>query len=383
MTSAQLREQLLLRPSSELDPYRIPTTLSRVWKDFQKQHPQENAVRLSSHNLLVVCQGEEHLKGLGKDLDELLQQYPGRTVVVVLDDNQPEIVGYLSVFTRNRMLAGELVVLHGPSNGAPLPSMLAPLWQDGLPIVTIWRGCPPYEESWFLNLVEISTRLVVDCGRVRGSNLTELVAPLLPLRKLMRDSYLAPQAFTDFNWGRVYVWRDWLASLFDRPERRKLLPQVDLVELESWTLPGETLPSLNTLYLGSWLIRQLGWKVTEALREIPGGYQARCGNVSLRFYCRSTDEPDMLGRPVRVTLRGNCGAEPFRLSVERDSNNSSTLVLGGTGPCFPPNAAGHGHRLQLARMNNLSLIGHELESDGRDRIYEGVLETLLILTGQE
>jgi len=388
VTSSEVRDRIFQRPPAELDPYKIPATLAQAFKDFQNAHQQET-LRLCSHNLLLVCQGVEHSQHLARDLDQLLQCYPGRVVVVVLDpEHQGEVAGYLSVFTRKHVLAGELIGLHFGPNGAPLPSLVAPLWRDGLPVVTFWRGRPPYGESWFLNLVENSTRLVVDSQQDQAAGLQDLVTPLIPLWDLIRDPYLAGQAFTDFTWGRLSTWRDWIASLFDRPDRRRLLRQIDAVEIESWALPGHTVPGLSALYLASWLMNQLSWKEFSPLQPVPGGYEAEVQGFPLRFYTRSSDESSVLGRPVRVTFRGHCGQEPFRLSVERDSTNSSTLVLGGTGPCFPPSGGSSdhespsaGHRLHVVPMQASSLMGQELEMDGRDLVFERVLETLLRLTG--
>jgi glucose-6-phosphate dehydrogenase assembly protein OpcA len=378
VTSEEVRNLLFVRESVELDPYRIPATLSKLFKDFQQEHPDEHAVRLCCHNLLIVCSTPLEARGLGADLDELLQQYPGRAVAVVLDaEHSGPVSGFLGVYTHRHQMAGQLIGLHFPASGAPLPSMVAPLWQDGLPLVTFWRGSPPYAESWFLALVENCTRLVVNSGVTGGQSLQEVIEPLLPLWSLMRDPYLASQAFTDVSWARLCVWRDWIAGLFDRPDRRKLLPYIDNVELEGWSLPGDTVPHLSVLYLAAWLAHPLGWKLTRPLQPVPGGYEARFNDFPVRFYTRSSDDPEFLGRPVRCTFRGHYQGEPFRLSVERDSNDSSTLVLGGSGP----GCGSVGHRLHLDRLNNLALMGQELETDRRDQLFESALETLLAMTG--
>jgi len=286
----------------------------------------------------------------------------------------------LSQYLRKEHPAGELIGLHFPNDGKPLPSIVAPLWQDGLPMVTFWRGQnPPYEESWFLALVENCTRLVVNSGVEGGKSMEEVIQPLLPLWKLIRDPYLTSQAFTDVSWARLHVWRDWIAGLFDRPDRRKLLGLVESVELEGWSLPGDTVPHLSVLYLASWLSHQMRWNLTQPLHPVPGGYEVSFEKLAMRFYTRSTDDSQLLGRPVRVTLRGQSGGSAFRLSVERDSNNSSTLVLGATGPGC--SSASGGHRLHLERLNNLSLMGQELETDRRDWLFEKSLEALLNMSG--
>lgn len=378
MTSEAVRDLLFLQPPTDLDPHRIPATLAQVFKDFQKDHQDQHALRLCSHNLLIVCSTPAEAAGLGKDLDELLQQYPGRAVVAVLDpEHNGPVVGWYSLYIRKHQMAGELIGLHLCAHAAPLPSMVAPLWQDGLPMVTIWRGQPPFETSWFGALVENCTRLVVDSGINGGTSLEEVIAPLRPLWSLIRDPYLASQAFTDVSWARLHVWRDWVASLFDRPDRRRLLPHVEVLELEGWALPGDTVPHLSVLYMAAWLSHQLKWRLREPLHPVPGGYEMRLANFPVRFYTRASDDPEFLGRPVRITLKGHFNGEAFRLSVERDSNDSSTLVLGGSGPC----CGSTGHRLHLERLNNLALMGQELETDRRDWLFERSLETLLTMCG--
>jgi len=378
VTFEEVRRLIFVGDSVDLDPHNIPATLSKVFKDFQKQHGDQQVVRLCSHNLLVVCSSPARAQGLARDLDELLQQYPGRVVVVVLDaEHTGPVQGCLRVYTRKHQMAGQLIGLHFPESGAPLPSMVAPLWVDGLPTVMFWRGSPPYGSSWFDALVENCTRLVVDCASGGDRSLEEVVEPLRPLWDLIRDPYLSSQAFMDESWARLSVWRDWVAGLFDRPDRRQLLPYVELVELEGWGLPGDTVPHLSVLYLAAWLATSLDWKLSSRLRPIPGGYEAGIGQVPFRFYTRSSDDSELLGRPVRMTFRGTYLEQPFRLSVERDSYDSSTLVLGATGP----GCGASGHRLRLDRLNNLALMGQELETDRRDRLFERSLEMLLNMTG--
>lgn len=379
MTPEEFKKLLFVKETVEVDPHKLPGTLARLYKQQQKDHPEENHTRLCTHNLLILCGSPAEAEGLDTDLDELMQHYPGRTVVVVFDpDHQEPVWGLLAQYTRKEHPAGDLIGLHFPNDGKPLPSMVAPLWVDGLPMVTIWRGQPPYEASWFLALVENCTRLVVDSGVAGGKSLAEVIAPLEPLWKLIHDPYLASQAFMDVSWARLYIWRDWIAGLFDRPDRRKLLHLVESVELEGWSQPGDTVPHLSVLYLAAWLSHQLKWKVSRPLHAVPGGFEVGFEKLLMRFYTRSTDDPEFQGRPVRVSLRGHCDGQAFRLSVERDSNNSSTLVLGATGPAANGSS---GHRLHLERLNNLALMGQELETDRRDWLFEKSLETLLEMSG--
>lgn len=360
-----------------LDPHRIASTLTGVWKEFQKTC-DGNCMRLCSHNLLIVCSGQERATEMMADLEELLPNNPGRTVLAVLDSaHTGPVQGEFRVFTRGRNLAGELVRLQLPCDAAPLPSMVAPLWQDGLPTVLLWRGEPAYGTRWFSQLIENCTRFVIDSNFRPQPTMVETVRSLRSFWSLMRDPYLATHGFMDFGWGRMQIWRDWVASLFDRPDRRKLLPLVESIEVENWAPAGQTVPGLNSLYMAAWLVHHLKLPVTEVLTPVASGYEARFGNVDFRFYSRTTDDAEMLGRPVRITFSGHSDGEAFRLSVERDKTECTNLVLGGSGPC----GGGSGHTLHLERMNSLTLLGQELETDGRDRQFERVLETLLHMTG--
>lgn len=373
MTWEQLRDWIFVGPTTELDPHRIGATLREVWKEFQKTCSEGQCLRLCTHNLLVLCSGPEYARGLAPDLEELLQSYPGLAVVAVVDpDHEGPIQGAYKVFTRRKQFAGELVAVRLGAHASPLPSMVTPLWVDGLPIVLICRGPVPYGTGWFGQIVESSTRVVIDSDSFRDAPLEERLLSLARLHELRQDPYLATHAFIDLAWARLQIWRDWVAGMFDRPDRRKLLPQIESIELECWALPGAVEPGMTGLYLGAWIVSQMGWPVPR-LEAAPGGFEGMAGDVRLRFFCRTTDDTAMLGRPVRVTLRG---AE-FRLSVERDCNDCSTLILAGSGA----GASGTGHTLHLSRMNNLTLMGRQLDTEGRDRQFERVLDTLLQMTG--
>lgn len=378
MTGEQAFKLVFNHDFQSVNPHALTSKLSQVWKEFQASQSDVECVRLCSHNLLIVLTEPSLIRKLPHELDELLLNYPGRVVVAILDaEHSGDPEGAYKLYTRRGQLAGELVAVHLGQDGSPLPSMVAPLWQDGLPLVTIFQGAPPYGSGWFGQLVENCTRLVIDTGQQPAASPDDVVAPLLPFWKLSRDPYLAPQAFSDFSWGRLYIWRDWIASLFDRPDRRRLLPFVQAVEIEVWSRPGEHVPSMQALYLGAWLVSQLGWSIDGPLHETRGAWEVQVNGFPVRFYTRATEDADKLGRAARVTFSGVCDEQPVRLSVERDSNDGSTLVLGASGP----GCTSSGHTLHLESMDNLTLIGHQLEATGRDLAYERVLETLLTMTG--
>jgi hypothetical protein len=378
VTFEEVTQFVFVDEPTPLDPHRIGSVLSGITRDFKAQNPERHVMRMCSHNLLIVCTDPTLTRGLNRVLHGILTAYPGRTVVAVMDPalNGP-VQGAYKVFTRKGMLAGELIALHFPADGSPLPSLVSPLWVDGLPIVTVWRGQPAYGTNWFMQLVENASRLVIESGHLPCSDLSEVTASLRPFYDLVRDPYLAPQSFMDFSWGRLAVWRDWTASLFDPPERRPLLRSVECVEIEGWSWPGETVPGLLSLYMAGWLVQQLGWKVQAPIEPAPGGYRLKLEGREIRFYCRTTELKDQAGRPVRLTFRGEHEGERFNLSVERSSSDSRTLLLGASGP----GCTGVMHVLHLQRLNNQSLMGKELETDSRDPQFERVLETVLMMTG--
>ena len=402
MSPAAVRDLLFDGPCCDVDPYKIGSTLRQAWKEHCVNGSEDAQMRVCTHNLLMVCSRPENAANLAKNLRELATLYPGRWVVVVLDpDDQGPIRGWYrieSLTNRPGRLSGEVVVLHAPGDpGSSLHSLLTPVWQDGVPVFLWWLGQPPYKADWFETLVETSTRVIVDSGGFSSSSSSaDEVARLLEgLARFVYDRYHQDQTFSDLTWGRLIVWREWVASLFDQPAHRELLHRFQQVRIDCWAHQGQPSISLLGLYTAGWLAHLLRWTVEEPLR--PDGAEFVCkmrsnGNTfDVRFGSPPCEIEDLQRRLVCVSFEGKTqGGKDFHLSVERTVDQVFTL----TRRCVvegPPLRGAEGgvsdgdedttHSMQHARLTSKELVGQQLETYGHDRVFEGALSATLAIVG--
>jgi glucose-6-phosphate dehydrogenase assembly protein OpcA len=384
-----VRDLLFDGPCCELDPFHIGSTLRNAWREHRLGSPDEAQMRVCTHNLLMVCSKPENATGLARNLRELATLYPGRMVVVVLDSEaKGESKGWYrieSLANRPGKLSGELVVLHLPNDKAStLHSLLTPVWQDGVPVFLWWLGQPPYAEDWFETLVETSTRVILDSGGFRSSaSSPEEVARLLEgLARFVYDRYHQDQTFSDLTWGRLIVWREWIASLFDPPHHRELLQRFTQVRIDCWAKHGDPSISLLALYTAGWMAHLLRWTVQEPLKLDHGEFVCHMrsnGNTfEVRFGRPPCEAEDLQRRLVAVSFEGNTeDGLGFHLSVERTLDQLFTL----TRRCVIDGEEDATHAMQHARLAAKDLVGQQLETYGHDRVFEGALSATLAIVG--
>lgn len=380
------RELLFAGECSELDPYRAGERLRQVRKEAQAD---ESMMRVCTMNLVVVCRGRGAAHGIAPRIEEIACKYPGRIVVALLEPEQtgPMQAWYAmkDVCGRPGQLGSEIVGFYVPGDGEPIFSMINPLLHDGLPVFFWSRGDMPYESNWFRNLVEASTRVILDTLLEEGSCFahgpTACAKLLEPFYRLVTDRYHMESSFTELTWGRTRTWRDLVATFFDRPDRAALLPALSRAEIETWSLGDPPCVSMQSMYVAGWLTRQLGVEVSETLQADREGYSCNLRRGGAKFHLalryRYTNDPKLIGRLSRVSLGGQLPRGPFRLSVYREAGDADTVLFSGTGT----DSAMTEHALHLSPLSPLELLGQELEFTGRDSVFEGSLAKLLELGG--
>lgn len=132
---------------------------------------------------------------------------------------------------------------------------------------------------------------------------------------------------------------------------------------------GEAIPG--------WLLRQLKLEIQGPLQPDEHGQSARLrslGGVEAKLLLRyqDTEDQDLVARLASVTFRGRLEGNPFRLGVERNQQDSETLVRTGLST---------GNALHVRRLVTRQLLGAEVETFGRDPVFEGALRKALDLAG--
>jgi len=358
-----------------LDPTKCSERLASYWHDFQAARKDMPCLRVSTMNLVVVCQTPAEAEGAADDLEQIAGSFPARVVVAVLDSEATQLSGWFharSLPERDQHLCWEMVGLHVP-NGEQLPSLVIPLLRDGLPVFLWWRGTPPFASAWFEHLVETSRRVLLDSKTF--DDYTSLGSYLRPVVALTFDKYHQEQAFSDLSWGRLRQWRELVTGLFDRPNNLLKLPEIKTLSIEYYEDSDDPAgPPPMPMYMAAWICSRMSWTPKQPLAKCEGGFATDCGQVQLRITAVPTDDPGFADRLLSVNFEG----DGFEFGVERDEADPERIGLSGV---FSREQIMRS--LQRSRRATHALMAYELENLGRDAVFTSVLTTALELAGQE
>ena len=131
-----------------------------------------------------------------------------------------------------------------------------------LPAYLWWVGDPPSDDAVFSNLIELSSRVIVDS--------TTFFNPEQDIHTLALIRQATPEcALSDLNWGRITPWRQLIVQFFDIQAYRPYLDGVITIEIEHAAAPlatptrseqGDVSPNpACALLLAGWLKARLGW----------------------------------------------------------------------------------------------------------------------------
>jgi glucose-6-phosphate dehydrogenase assembly protein OpcA len=136
----------------------------------------------------------------------------------------------------------EVVRLDGPAAGDGLASMAASLLLPDLPVFLMWVAPPDFERPVFRALRPLATRLVTDSTRFPAT-LDRLAALIAQDREVV----------TDLAWTKITGWREVVASIFDDPDQRAALDELERVSIDY--VGGS---DAQARLLGGWLVSSTG-----------------------------------------------------------------------------------------------------------------------------
>ncbi len=381
-----VRELLFSKPTCELDPFCIQKTLCDVWHDFQNVHCGETCSRLCTINLVVICNSPSDAEGLSDELESVSKFYPGQIVMVVLDS---DFAGPTEAWYRfdtspkhPAQLGSEWIGIHCSSDGKPLPSLLAPLWKEDLPNFLWWRGTPPYHETWVRHILESSHRIILDscCYGILPRPMGDFCESLAPIRKiheLVTNPYHHELLFSDLNWNRLQTWREWLAGLFDAPERLQSLGTLQQIEIVTWAPARDITPSIHAMYTAGWLAHQFRLKMVEPCQPDGEGHRAildgSWGRVEFLFRYSSCKNDSMVARLARVSFSG----PGYRWSIERCEDRSGALQRQVSRVLNSSSESSESSSLELANLDARQMLSVELDNHMRDNTFESALAMAL------
>jgi glucose-6-phosphate dehydrogenase assembly protein OpcA len=307
-------------------------------------------------------------------LDEVNEQHPGRTFLLIADreTDRSGLEAYVS--TRCRILhgsgkevCGEQVTVEakGPAVGTAATA-IAPLLVPDVPVFLWWKDVPDYQDKLWQQLVATSDRVVVD-----SACFDKPYEDLKSLALLLKDKG-DDVRLSDLNWGRLTTWRTLVASFWDVPAYRSALDEIDTISIVFCRRENasEDLTPKALLLVG-WLSSRLGWHVAGFKRE---GDRAvftfntvrRQISVSLREVNTADSGNDEL---YDVKLAASNGSAQFSIACSRDRRRLSTEAR-IEGEVMAGRTLAYESRTEGQRLSN------ELSFLSRDQVFEDCISSV-------
>ncbi len=368
--------------SEELETSRVERELERLWaeltaqRDLRQNHVATDGdvglMRASTLNLVVSVESIDDAQEIEGVINQLSELTPSRTIILVrapTESDSPSLSIRLSVHQHESSKmrpAVQFECLTIALKGEPptsLASVASSLMVPELPTFLWWCGTSLPMTSLFMELAEISDRLLVDSASLdhRGRTIIEL-------SNLIHRSKIGLKA-SDFAWTRLVPWRQVVAQFFDSTIAQLSLETIDEVVI-TYERPqdGKSSGLTSALMAAGWLSTRLGWQAPGELVRTHNGWRVtlRAGKVGrrreviLRLHPTSESVDTCLASLTLAAIAPAAGL----YSVERTGANTlMTRTENAEAPVVS-------RAVYLHAQENVSLLEHELRHFGRDVVFE-------------
>ncbi len=292
--------------SVSVAPDRIEQELLSLWRRASERAQADGAAfavtRACQWNLLVHTHGESELLTMKQVLDTVSETVPSRMLVLheseaptdgsVIGDDGAALHASVeanfrhSASGRREFVAEEITIETPQLHSRRLPSLVRSLLLPDVPTALLVHN-PALDSDWLRPLCADTDRFIFDSGRLRSGS--ELAQVTRVLTELWPDNETQVELM-DLGWLRLWPWRLLLSSLYDSPESRAGLPQLDEIEV-GFSAGAQA----SALLLSGWLIGRLHLAQAGTLEEdgtvalLPGAGSAVTRPVRLRLRVRETD----------------------------------------------------------------------------------------------
>ncbi|MFL5761618.1 MAG: glucose-6-phosphate dehydrogenase assembly protein OpcA [Thermomicrobiales bacterium] len=373
--------------SQELDTVRVEREIERLWVEMTAQRdlqrPQRIAadgdvglMRASTLNLVVTVEKHDDADEVERIISQLSELTPSRAIILVrtpVKDDEPSLMIRLSVHQHeaSKLRPGiQFECLTVGVKGEPstsLASVASSLLVPELPTFLWWCGTSLPMTALFMELSEISDRLLIDSATIdrRGRTLIEL-------SNLIHRSKIGPKA-SDFAWTRLLPWRQAVAQFFESVSAQQSLETIDEVVIGYERNRSERVSGLaSALLIAGWIATRLEWQAPGELVRTHDGWR-----VTLRA--------GRAGRRREVILRLRPEDEALdaclaKLSMAAVSPHAGMYFIERVGPhtlmtrSETTDAPVVSRAIYLHAQDIATLLEHELRHFGRDLVFEESLQ---------
>ncbi len=351
---------------AQVDASAIERELARLWNAATEaeQTGGEALMRACLFNFVILTD-TTRISHVTEVTARLTALRPNRAIVAALStgadpaDSAPRMEAWVqahcALMTPGRpQVCGEQITIIAPRDaGTHIPGIVLSLLEPDVPVVIWWAFDRVPGGTVLTHLQSVADRLILDTAHMDGAEAA--------LRSVQRQ-IAAGVAISDLAWGRLTVWREQIAQLFDAPSALQQLWSIERIEIEhGWR--GAT----AALLLAGWLATRLNWRM--AKKRDTGVVLTRSdgGEVLLECARVETTAVDSLAAVTLLTAHS-------RLTVTRSASGDHLKACAIIDGLAPVERAVH-----LPPLDTAALIVDELRLARRDPIYETALRQALDL----
>jgi glucose-6-phosphate dehydrogenase assembly protein OpcA len=362
-SGAPQAEEFLSGKLAHVDVAGIEKELRKLWKQAAHgEDPDSGAgtvVRACSLNLILISSDDDAEQACSDILDEIEQGHPCRSILAIF---RPQKAHRLDAWVSARchllgsskqICSEQITVCCDGGKPQELSSVVRPLILPDLPVFIWWRQ-PRLNWSEFSVLHTCARRFVVDSTRYAFEHRL-----LIDTAQLIASNQHCLYV-SDMTWRRLHAWCRATAYSFDGfPMPVDALSQVKQVRIE-FAGEGDSVSNVALLFTG-WLASRLGWQPV-ALTSSGAKFKSNGRDVEVIFAaCRGTDSASGLLKRLRVSFEN----DRRELQIELEQTSEAEFVVARADNSDEKEAT------RIAQhLNEVDLIGQELEHLGPDPIYE-------------
>jgi glucose-6-phosphate dehydrogenase assembly protein OpcA len=297
----------------------------------------------------------------------LPEYHPSRSIVVLAEpsDGEPAIDASLSAHCHispglEGQVCSEEVDLTVKGRAARhLHSLVLPLLVPDLPVFSWWSGDLPGDLHLLSDVLGASDRFIVDSARFSDAQ-----GGIPCLASLAQHS---PTAVSDLNWARLSSWRQLVAQLFDAPGFRPYLGGLTAVDVEH----AAGSPA-QALLLAGWLAARLRWR-REGTENDAYRLRGAAGAVLVAVRARPSQDEEP-GSLLAVHMAAARTGSEATFSIRRSGPELVTITAEAPQASLERTA-------RLADDSEPQMLAEELETPGRDPVYDEALAMAAALLG--
>jgi glucose-6-phosphate dehydrogenase assembly protein OpcA len=341
----------------------VERELMGLWKSVAQERADDEVqvpTRASILNLVVCSPTEDALRAAAETIPQLTIDHPCRAILIAseLGSKASSLEAWASVHcrllrpARKQVCCEEIHISAGGESVGRLPGAIPPLLIPDLPVFLWWLGEVPLEDVLFDRLSGLADRVILDSAQFEDQS-----KALSTLWALV-DRGHGRAVVSDLNWARLDPWRELAAQLFDPPDYRPYLARINSVAVE-----GNTLQSF--LLIG-WLASRLGWKAIHNPTRLTIGMAGHDGEVVVEMEERGATDSTSEGL---LSLRLMASQPPAVFSISRSDDFTCAVTVAQVSEASPLRRA-----VRMKPLSEMQLLSRELNSMGRDPVYEEALQ---------